>query len=172
LNTRSIPAVLAFALASALWPAAAGAGNHLPAPTAGLPARALAIGPTAPASEQTHPKVRPARGHPATRFVLELTARQRLGATTGSSADYRVTVSRAGGGCGDALEISSAAAGAHLRRTLRPPSSAGWCRGRYAGSVILDRAPSCAPQANGRPVACPDFMLAPVVVGRFGFTVT
>jgi hypothetical protein len=171
MTTRLLPttaAVALAALASALtcWPApASGAAGR-------LAVRSIPNALTAPASQQTDPVVHPQRGHPRTKFVLELTARQRLGANSGLRADYRVTVTRRGGGCAQAFTIDSATAGARLHERLLAPGSSGWCRGHYSGLVILERAPSCAPPApNGPPVACPDFLLAPVTVGKFAFTV-
>jgi len=159
---RSVPAAVLAVLAAAFaCPAPAGAG-----------ARAIPSVLSAPASQQTDPAVHPERGHAGTKFVLELTARQRLGVSGGLRADYRVTFARRGGGCAGAFTIGSASSGARLHERLAAPSRAGWCRGHYTGTVILERGPSCSPTTtSGPPVACPAFLLAPVTVGQFSFTV-
>jgi hypothetical protein len=162
MTTRRITAT-AITAAFACW---------LPGTAAPAAVRAIPSSLSGTATQQTNPLVHPDRGGPRTKFSLYLTARQRLGLNGGLRSDYRVTLNAAGGGCADAFTIDGGAAGARLHEGLHAPRAAGWCRGRYTGVVILDRAPSCAPAGPGAPpVACPDFLPAPVTVGHFHFTV-
>jgi hypothetical protein len=179
MTTRNVSAAALIALLAVCgWPAAAGAVGYRASASQVAGARgttrAVVVTPFAgPSAAQTGAVVRPARGGRHTKFVLELTARQTLGRGGDARADYRVTLSGPDGACSDEFTIASATAGAHLREALHAPTRAGWCRGRYTGVVILDRGPSCPPlQSAAQPVACPDYVIAPVTVGRFGFTVT
>lgn len=174
MNTWSLSAAVTVGLAVCCGPIPGVAERRdSPRPAAASADRAAAYAPPAGSpSQQTRPTVSPLRGGRSTRFVLHLTTRQRLGVSGGLRSDYRVTVSRSDGSCAVAFTIARAAAGARLHEVLHAASRAGWCRGRYKGVVSLDRAPSCMPLPNGQAIACPQFVLAPVGVGRFSFTVT
>jgi hypothetical protein len=66
--------------------------------------------------------------------------------------------------------VPAAQAGTSMTLTLRPGRLGGpWCLGTYRGTLIVSMMPRC----GGPPVrACPQFVIAPRIVGHFSFRVT
>lgn len=143
----------------AAWPAALAAYAYAP--------------PRAPATEQTHPDVRPHTGGPHTTFVLTLTAGDDLGVHGVVRTDYAIRASTGRTGCHDAFaaNLTAARKGQRLSLALRPQRT-GWCRGRYAGTVLLVRGPYCPKPGPGQPPRpCPEFASQALDAGRFAFRV-
>jgi hypothetical protein len=66
--------------------------------------------------------------------------------------------------------VPAAQTGTSMTLTLRPGRLGGpWCLGTYRGTLIVSMMPRC----GGPPVrACPQFVIAPRIVGHFTFRVT
>jgi hypothetical protein len=134
--------------------------------------------PSGTAAEQTHPSVLPRRGHRHTRFTAALTLADAPGHSGVLAIDYRLQLSllrrHAFGRCSPPpppiLDTGSAGQRVHIR--LIAPA-AGWCVGRYALTVLLQRGPYCpAPTPGQQPPPCPEFATQERDVGHAGFVVT
>ncbi|HUA45257.1 MAG TPA: hypothetical protein VMA77_08535 [Solirubrobacteraceae bacterium] len=134
----------------------------IPAVSDAAPARAAAT---------LHVAVKPQTGSTNTHFGVSF----RAGVSTGQSGtldrSYRVTASaakRTGCKSSGSASTSAAAQGATVRATLSPGGRSFWCAGTYHGQVWLYQTVRCGPPAD---IACPQFEVAPQVVGTFTFRV-
>jgi hypothetical protein len=130
----------------------------------------------APASQRTHPHVRPATGGRRTTFTVAFTLRSTAGHTGLLATTYRIDVGAVRHLAARCLPpqpavIESGAVGSIDRVALTSPSG-GWCRGRYAARVFLQRGPYCPPPAAyGMPVPCPEFATQELSTGTARFRV-
>ena len=135
-----------------------------------VPKAAFVSYPRAPASQQTAPTVAPRAGNTSTIFTLHLTARRALGAQGYARYDYRVYLVGPRPRCAEFTEVTAAKSGARVGVALRPPIELGWCRGTFAGTVLLETNPSCPPApTGGRTRPCPTFKTRLQNVGHFKF---
>jgi hypothetical protein len=111
--------------------------------------------------------VKPRTGSARTHFAVSFRAAR----TTGPKAHntYRITAGvQAQGRCrsGVAVDAPPTAAGSIVRVVLSPGQSAGWCAGTFRGQVwdVIS-----VPCPVGK--ACPTFVPAPRMVGKFTFRV-
>ena len=118
-------------------------------------------------TEATDPKLRPRIGDPDTVFTLSLTARHDLGVEGARSSDYRVLITGPGSRCGESFAINHGKQGARLHRRFAPPTSSGWCVGRYEGSVHFESGPYCPPGTDPCPAGASEWLAA----GHFSFEV-
>ncbi len=133
--------------------------------------------PRGTAAEQTHPAVLPRTGGRRTRFVVRLTLADAPGHAGVLATDYRLAITvpakRSLSRCSPAGPASIDAGIAHqvVRVPLATPAG-GWCRGRYALTVFLQRGPYCPRPAPGSPpTPCPEFAEQDLGVGSAHFTV-
>jgi hypothetical protein len=133
-----------------------------------IPGTALALTIGGPQTVM-HVTPRPVGQHHA----VTITFRQPVDTTSSSSLETteRLDVqgpTRAGCVGRDNLIVGPAQAGAQLQVTLRPGPHHRWCLGFYRGTMTVSIMPRC----SGPPVrACPQFVIAPRMVGHFTFSV-
>ena len=135
-------------------------------------AAAAALASASPAlgsTEDTRPQVHPAAGHRTTGYVLRLVVRQDLGVHAATVTRYAVRIGLADRRrCSVALSVATGRAGRRVSERLAAPRAAGWCRGRYLGTVSLERRPYC-PDPSAAP--CPMVASERLEAGRFAFRV-
>jgi hypothetical protein len=131
---------------------------------------------SAPASQQTHPRVSPRTGGRHTTFALSFTLRSAPGHVGVFATDYRIDVRpdrRRPAAC-TPVPPGPAQSGSqgHTERIALNAPTGGWCRGRYKVIVFLERGPYCPPPpVYGRPFPCPEFATQEVDTGSARFTV-
>jgi hypothetical protein len=140
----------------------------------------LAMAPSAPAALGAGRgggvpiRVSPGQGGIHTDFALRFSIPDATGLTAGADVADSVSVSGPGDkGCiGEAdLPLRSAPAGTAFKLMLDPSRmSRHWCTGRFSGALVERRTTICAP--GPAQIVCPLYVVAPRVLGRFGFTVT
>jgi hypothetical protein len=128
-------------------------------------ATAAGLGPT------TRVTVKPGSGTPRTHFVFSLrvpVATGRFGSL--SRADTLSVTGPPGAHCESRASraLKAARKGKRVTLTFRP-AKAGWCAGRWRGTVVQSESVRCAPTAGH---ACPDLVVAPRVIASFRFRVT
>ena len=119
-----------------------------------------------------HVAVKPGTGSAKTHFVIDFRAGEKTGTFGTSVRYYRVTASlRAGSGCQSSVTTRAPAsnAGANERVVLSPGGSRSWCAGTFSGQVWEVTTMTCGPPVDA---VCPDFVIAPRLVGTFRFRVT
>ncbi len=125
---------------------------------------------------ETRVSVTPARGGVHTNFTLRFVIPAATGITGAINVSDDVTVSGHGHvGCiGETeLPLHSAPASTAFRITLNPAHLNGqWCSGTFTGVLIQRETSLCQPGPVQTAIACPLYVLAPQVIGRFRFTVT
>ncbi|MHB8690934.1 MAG: hypothetical protein ACYDHH_06775 [Solirubrobacteraceae bacterium] len=148
-------------------------------PTAPAVAALLAVSAgflSAPANQQTHPRVSPHAGGRHTMFALSFTLRSAAGHVGVVATDYRIDVRpvrRRPPSCTPVPPgpVQSGSQGRVQRIALGPPTG-GWCRGAYKVTVFLERGPYCPPPpVYGRPFPCPEFATQELETGSARFTV-
>jgi len=156
---RWLPAGLAALAAVVAIPGAALAATQI--------GRETLTGPQTPIHVIPHPI--------GTHTPVVVTFRQPVNTTSTSSLQTTERLEVAGpmaSGCvgqGD-VTVPAATAGASMKLTIRPGKLGGpWCLGAYRGTLIVSMMPRC----SGTPFhACPEFVVAPRIVGHFSFRVT
>jgi hypothetical protein len=131
--------------------------------------------PTGAPGQQTHPVVVPRAGSARTRFTARLTLADAAGHAGVFAADYRIQITppSSAARCRPRTPppITTGAKGEVVRVALGAPAR-GWCVGRHALTVFLERGPYCPKPAGGRPpVVCPEFATQELDVGEAHFTV-
>jgi hypothetical protein len=120
-------------------------------------------------------RVSPGKGGIHTNFLLRFSIPDATG-TTGSS-DVTDAVSVSGPrhtGCVNEADLLLRAAPAHtaFKLTLNPSHLHGhWCTGAFTGALVERRTTICPPGPVRQSIACPLYVVAPRVLGRFRFTV-
>ena len=134
--------------------------------------------PRGTAAEQTHPSVLPRTGRAHTRFTARLTLADAPGHSGVLATDYRLQLTaprnRVARRCSPPTPPTIDSGSAHeVVRTALAAPVAGWCTGRYALTVFLQRGPYCpAPSPGQPPRPCPEFATQEVNVGYATFVVT
>jgi hypothetical protein len=132
-----------------------------------------------PASQQTHPHVRPHAGGRHTPFAVSFTLRSAPGHVGVFATDYRIDVRpvrpvrRRPAACTPVAPgpVQSGSRG-HMERIALNTPTGGWCRGVYQVIVFLERGPYCPPPpVYGRPFPCPEFATQELDTGGARFTV-
>ena len=129
-----------------------------------------------PPGQATHPHIRPGTGGRRTVFTLAFTLRSAPGHSGLLATDYRIGVEPARQvpvRCEPPQPpvVQTGAVGSIDRITLNAPTG-GWCRGRYAATVFLERGPYCPqPTAYTAPVPCPEFATQELDTGMARFRV-
>jgi hypothetical protein len=168
-------AVTAVSVAGAQPDTSSGSGTALPGTTAtGTPAETGP--PVAGTKQQTHPAVHPR--HPARRshVGVQFTLSDAPGHQGVVENGYRIQVDAPAGSrpaCAAPAppDVTSGTHGARVTVGLPHPRH-GWCGGRYAVTIFLQRGPYCAaPQAGQPPQPCPLFASQELQVGRTAFVV-
>ncbi|MGI8622621.1 MAG: hypothetical protein ACR2NB_03830 [Solirubrobacteraceae bacterium] len=132
--------------------------------------------PSGTPEQQTHPRMHPSAGRRHTAFTVAFTLADAPGQQGVVATDYQVEVSpprHARAACRPPSPpwVDSGDQGARVRQRLPAPAP-GWCEGRYAVTVRLQRGPYCPPPADGQPPQpCPKFASQSLEVGRTHFTV-
>ncbi|MDX6689145.1 MAG: hypothetical protein QOG15_602 [Solirubrobacteraceae bacterium] len=132
--------------------------------------------PKGTSDQQTHPKVHPRRGTRRSKFRVRFTLRDAPGHEGAIASEYDIRVdkprrSRAACAAPDVPALTSGTRGSRRSLALRTPRH-GWCHGRYAVTVILQRGPYCPPPPDGQPPPpCPKFATTEVDVGHATFSV-
>jgi hypothetical protein len=127
--------------------------------------------PVGGAAAQTHPRVIPAAGVRHTSFGVVFTLRDQPGHRGVLATDYRVQVDA--GACPPPAPapVTSGVVGSPVRVPLPAPQQ-GWCPGRHAVTIFLQRGPYCPRPAAGQPpTPCPEFATQEIDVGTAHFTV-
>lgn len=133
--------------------------------------------PTGTPPQQTHPVVRPRHPTRRSRVAVRFTLTDAPGRHGAFESDYRVQVdrpARSRAACAATAAprpVTSGAQGSRVTVALPAPAH-GWCQGRYAVTVFLQRGPYCPkPQEGQPPQACPEFATQDLRVGRTTFVV-
>lgn len=126
--------------------------------------------------EQTHPAALPRLGGPQTRFRVRLTlpaASRHAGAVaTGYHLRLTVPAGKPIQRCSPGAPATISGNAHDLVRVELVPPAGGWCAGRYAVTVLLQRGPSCPKPLAGRlPRPCPEFADQELSVGTAHFVV-
>jgi hypothetical protein len=135
---------------------------------AGLPALSDAAQPSG--TPAVHVSVRPAAGPATTHFAVSFRAAETTGRVGSTLRYYRVSASvRGRSGCQSSVTAQAPAAkeGSNVRVVLSPNGSGAWCAGTFQGALWEGLTVVCGPVQ-----ACPDFEVAPRMVGKFTFRVT
>jgi hypothetical protein len=125
----------------------------------GVP-NALASSSPAPSGDQTYPHVTPRTGGRHRSFKLSFTLAQAPGRTGYEFVEYRAVVSapaqtRASCTPTQPAPVTSGTQG-EVERIALPQPTHGWCKGRYAVTVYLQRTQTCPPPVQPGPP--PDYV--------------
>jgi hypothetical protein len=135
----------------------------------------LAAGASAVGSS-TKVQVSPGTGGVHTNFRLRFSIPDATGSMTGlTRSDSIVITGPSRKGCVGAAGVPLRAAAAHhtFNITLNPTHLDGhWCTGTFRGTLLEESATVCGPGPVQHKIMCPDYIVAPRVLGRFKFTVT
>jgi hypothetical protein len=123
---------------------------------------ALASSSPAPSGDQTYPHVTPRAGGRHRTFKLSFTLAQAPGRSGYEYTDYRAVVSapahtRASCSPAQPAPVTSGSRGEVETIALHQPAR-GWCKGRYAVTVYLQRTQTCPPPVEPGPspnIICP-----------------
>ncbi len=123
----------------------------------------------AAASASTRIYVNPARGRPATHFVLRFRAPEKTGRIGGIRRTDHLFISgpkQAGCISSVRLTIKPMRGGEHVRITVRPKPRTRWCVGRFRGRIVRTEALICSGTCAGPHIP------PPRTIARFAFRVT
>jgi hypothetical protein len=135
----------------------------------------LPVAVAAAAGSSVKVKVSPGIGGIHTHFTLRFSIPDATGSLTGlSRSDSLMINGPSRTGCVGAADVPLRAAAAHhtFDITLNPTLPDGhWCTGTFRGTLTEESEPICAPGPVQPQIMCPEYVLAPLVLGRFRFTV-
>lgn len=157
-----------------------GSGSATAGPDTTLTATPRVTQPSGPpkgsAEQQTHPVTHPRHPTRRSRGRVQFTLSDAPGHEGVVETDYRIQVDKPAGSrqaCSAPApaNVTSGTQGARVTVALPAPPH-GWCRGRYAVTVFLQRGPYCPlPQDGQPPQPCPEFASQDLQVGRSTFLI-
>ena len=132
--------------------------------------------PQATKAQRTYPRVLPRTGSRRTAFAVYFTLRAQPGHTGVLETDYRVDIGpppHARPACAaPAPDTITTGQAGDVRRVALAGPAGGWCAGRYAVTIFLQRGPYCPPPQDGQPpTPCPEFATQELDTGRAHFVV-